>query len=90
MQGQVLDNEASIFGTCIAGRECIIAKEPAVEHERIDLSWKQFEGKKKYLYWNFVDTRPDVAGDCERTPEHVQQEHDAKDSEARRRGFARP
>ena len=61
-----------------------------MEHERIELSWKQFEGKKKYLYWNSVEAGPDLAGDGNKVPDDVQQEHDAKGTEARRCGLARP
>jgi hypothetical protein len=58
-----------------------------VEHERIELSWKQFEGKKKYLYWNSVETGTDLVADSEKTAEDIRQERDA---EARRRGLVQP
>jgi hypothetical protein len=87
--GQVLENEVGIFGTCIAGRECPEAKESAVKHERIELSWKQFEGKKKYLYWNSIEATSDPAGDGEKTLEDVQQERVAMDGESRGRGASR-
>jgi hypothetical protein len=86
--GQVLENEARIFGTCIAGRDCPVTKEPAVEHEPIELSWKQFEGKKKYLYWNSIEAASDLAGDGEKTLEDIQQERVANDGESRGRGVA--
>ena len=60
-----------------------------MEHERIELSWKQFEGKRKYQYWNAVDTGPDVAVDGGKAPEHVPPERDANDGEARRPDFGR-
>jgi hypothetical protein len=89
-QGQTLDNEACIFGMRIAVWECPVAKEAAVEHERIELGWKQFEGKKKYLYWNSVEARPAPAGDGGETPEDIQRQRDAKDAEARSRGLVQP
>jgi hypothetical protein len=88
--GQVSENEASGFGTRIAEQGCPVAKEPAVQLERIELHWKQFEGKKKYLYWNSVEAGPSHAGDGEKTAEDIQQERDAGDTEARRRGPVRP
>jgi hypothetical protein len=30
--------------------------------DRFENNWKQFEGKKKYQYWNFSDEQPDSAG----------------------------
>ena len=53
-----------------------------MEHERIELSWKQFEGKKKYLYWNSVEATRDFAGEGDKTPEDVQHRHEAMDAEA--------
>jgi hypothetical protein len=79
---QTLENEACLFGTGIAGPEAITAQEPAMEHERIELSWKQFEGKKKYLYWNSVEATRDFAGEGDKTPEDVQHRHEAMDAEA--------